>query len=364
MGRVDDDKWLEEALNRAIHSDDTRPDFQKWIANHPEAVERLTSRTPQATPRPPRLRRIFMNATLIKIAAAAVIAVAAVVGITQFRHKDTNPTAAVEPIAQETLAGPMTHQFPDGSRVTLAQGATIRTFAEAGKRGFEHLAGRIDVTVAKGKGEFIVTTPYGQVKALGTQFTMDLVDGTAGNTKEHVQLLAVKVKEGSVEVRNTQGATTLTENQKIVVAANAAPYDFSQDPKPPARLKERIAAMATALEAGDAAAWTANYNTEYMYKLIKGQEKYDPQRFGGNEADLERLRQGFGNVASPQELTTKFLGSGVLNGSGKVYVRAVTLSADGQHARAECVRCKSENAMVVTTPQWHFFDNDWWQVDD
>jgi hypothetical protein len=364
MGPINDDKWLDEALNKALHANDVRPDFPQWIVNHPEAVKRLTARTPPATPRLPRIRRIVMNATIIKLAAAAVLAVAALAGITQLTRNNTNQTTAVEPVARQTLAGPMTHRFADGSTVELAQGAAICTFAEAGKRGFEHLTGRIDVTVAKGHGEFLVTTPYGDVKALGTQFTMDMVDGVAGNTKEHVQLLAVKVREGSVEVRNAQGATTLTENQGTVVAANAAPYDFRQDRKLPARLQERVAAMAMALEAGAAAAWIANYNLDYMYKLVKGQEKYDPQRFGGSEADLDRLRQGFGDVASPQDLTQRFLSSGGLSGSGKIYVRAVTLSQDGKHAQAECVRCKSENSMVITTPQWHFFDNDWWQVDD
>ena len=362
MGRVNDDQWLDEALNQALHSDDTRPDFQKWIANHPEAVEKLTSRTPQRQ-RPPRIRRILMNATTVKLAAAAVIALAAIVGITQLTHNNTSPDR------RHPAGGPANAGRPDDPPVRrwlqrqACRGRRIRTLAEAGKRGFEHLAGQIDVTVAKGKGEFIVTSPYGQVKALGTQFTMDIVDGVAENTKQPVKLLSVKVTEGSVEVRNAKGASTLTEKQNIVVAADAAPYDFSQDAKLPARLKERIAAMVAALEAGDAAAWIANYNIDYMYKLVKGQEPYDPQRFGGNEADLERS-EGFGDVAGPQELVQRFLSIGRLNGSGKLYVRAVTLSEDGKHAQAECVRCKSENSMVITTPQWHFFDNDWWQVDD
>jgi len=370
MGRVNDDKWLEEALNKAIHSDDTQPDFEKWKASHPEAVEMLTSRTPQSQ-RPPVIRRIVMNATLIKLAAAAVIVIAAVFGVTQLTRNhptvDKN-THVVGPIAKDilerTLVGPMTHQFADGSTVQLAQGARIRRFVDAGRRGFEHVAGQIDVTVAKGKGEFIVTSPYGQVKALGTQFTMELVDGTDSKTKEQVKLLAVKVTEGSVEVRNAKGVQTLKEMQNAVVAMDSAPYDFSQDAKLPARLSERIAAMAKALEAGDAASWIANYNIEYMFKLIKGQESYDPQRFGGNEADLERLRQGFGNIASPQELVQRFASSGGLNASGKIYVRSVTVSEDGKHARAECVRYKSETSMVITRPQWHYFDNDWWQVDD
>jgi hypothetical protein len=363
MGRVNDDQWLDEALNQALHSDDTRPDFQKWSADHPKAVEKLTVRTPQ-TQRPPRIRRIFMNATVVRIAAAAVIAVVALVGISQLIPSNSSQPAVVEPIPQPTLAGPLTHEFADGSRVALAEGATIRTLAEAGKRGFEHLAGRIDVTVAKGKGEFIVKSPYGQVKALGTQFTMEMVDGVVKNTKQPVQLLSVKVTEGSVEVRNAKGASTLTERQNIVVAPDIAPYNFRQDDKLPARLRERIAAMVAALEAGDTAAWTANFNMDHMYRLIKGQESYDPLRFGGNEADLERLRQGLGDVASPQELVPRLESMGGLNGSPPSYVRAVTLSSDGQHAEASCVHRESENTIVMTSPQWHFFDHDWWQVDD
>jgi ferric-dicitrate binding protein FerR (iron transport regulator) len=362
MGRVNDDQWLDKALNQALHSDDTRPDFQKWSADHPEAVEKLTSRTPQSQ-RPPRIRRIFMNATAAKFAVAALIALAALVGITQISDNKMDQTAVIEPVAQQTLTGPITHQFVDGSSVTLAEGATIRTLAQAGKRGFEHLAGRIDVSVARGKGEFIVTSPCGQVKALGTQFTMDIVDGVAQNTRQPVKLLSVQVTEGSVEVRNARGARTLREKQNIVVAPDAAPYDFRQDAKLPARLRERIAAMSAALEAGDAAAWVANFNAAYMYRLIKGQEKYDPQRFGGSEADLEQLRQGFSDVASPQELVQR-LGSSGLNGSAKIYVRLVTVSEDARHAEAQCVHRESENTIVITTPQWHFFDNDWWQVDD
>lgn len=383
MGRVNDDQWLDEALNQALHSDDTQPDFQRWIANHPEAVKMLTARTPQAASRPPRTRRILMNAVVIKIAAAAIIAVAAIVGITQWNHNSTNQTVTSRPnpavtiapestvagptnppIAHATLRGPTTYQFADGSGVKLAQGASICPYTDASKRGFQHLCGQVEVTVAKGQGEFLVTTPYGEVRALGTQFTMSIMDNAVPNTRERVQLLAVTVKEGSVEVRNAQGATTIGKNQGAVVALDAAPYDFSQDAKLPARLKARVAAMLAALEAVDAAAWIANYNTDYMYKLVKGQEKYDPQRFGGSEADLEQMRQEFGDIGSPQELVQRFLRDGELNNSGRLYVRAVTLDEDGKHARAKCIGRESENSVVITTPQWHFFDNDWWQVDD
>jgi hypothetical protein len=34
------------------------------------------------------------------------------------------------------------------------------------------------------------------------------------------------------------------------------------------------------------------------------------------------------------------------------------------HAEAECMRYEGVNRIVVMHPQWHYFDNDWWQVDD
>ncbi len=363
MGRVNDDKWLDEALNKAIHSDDTRPDFEKWKTSHPEAVEMLTSRTPQ-TQRPPVIRRIVMNVTLVKLAAAAVTVIAAVFGITQLTknsHEGTTPETRT--VAQQTLAGPMTHTFADGSSVQLAQGASIRTFADAGKRGFEHLAGQIDVTVAKGKGEFIVTSPYGQVKALGTQFTMNVMDDVAANTKERVQLLAVKVKEGTVEVRSAKGTTTLTENQDIVVAANAAPYDFNKDEKLPKELKARVQSMINALKAKDGAAWVANYNLPYLYKLAKGQVAYDPNLFGGTAEDAQNFQKGLGGkVAGPKELG-KMVASSLNSNGGEIYIASVTMDKTGNHASAKCIS-KNGDRTVVLGPQWHNFDGGWWQVDD
>lgn len=362
MGRVNDDTWLDEALTGAIGSDDTQPDFGKWKANHPEAVEQLTSRTPHAQ-RPPVIRRIRMNNMLIKLAAAAVIAVAGIIGVTQLMQPSAPETPTIALTVPKTLTGPTTHSFDDGSVVTLAANASIRTYGEAGKRGFEHLAGEVDVTVAKGKGEFVVTTPHGDVKALGTEFTMDLVDGVA-ETGETVQLLQVQVTEGKVEVSNAKGKSTLGAMQNTIVEKDAAPYNFNQDENLPGRLRERIQAMVAAFEAGDPAAWAANFNINYVFKLGKGQVEYDPLLFGGSQEDAERLQEMLKDIESPEELSQVFLGSVNITEPIKIYVRAVELSADGAHAKAECVRRKTERSITITRPQWHHFDNDWWQVDD
>lgn len=363
MGRVNDDNWLDKALDKAIHSDDTQPDFEQWMANHPEAVEMLTARTPQVQ-RPPLIRRILMNNMYVKLAAAAVIVIAAIAGIAQFTRHRPGEAPAIGPVAQETFTGPMTHTFADSSIVRLAEGASIRTYGEAGKRGFQHLAGEIDVTVAGGLGEFIVTTPYGDVKALGTQFTMELVDGIAANTKEPVKLLAVEVREGSVEVRNTKGAKTLKAMQDIVVQMDSAPYDFNQDETLPPALRDRIQAMADAFAAGDPAAWAANFNLNYLFKLIKGQVEYDPMLFGGSEADAKRLQENLGMVEDVEELSQQLLSGINITGPVNMYVQSVVLNEAGDHAQAECISRRSENAMTIIRPQWHYFDNDWWQIDD
>ncbi len=60
----------------------------------------------------------------------------------------------------------------------------------------------------------------------------------------------------------------------------------------------------------------------------------------------------------------RFVSSGGLQGSGNIYVRSVTLNEAGDHAQAECVLYESMNRIVVIHPEWHYFDDDWWQVDD
>ncbi len=363
MERPEHNKWLDEALAETIGSEKPRTDFEQWKQQHPDAVKMLTSRAGKkasASPAPLKTRRIIMTSTITKLAAAAVIAIAAVTGIYQLNDSKTvEPTEIVN-----EMAGPKTFILADGSKVTMAKGAKINVDYNSSTRGFEHIAGVVDVSVVKGLGEFIVTTPYGEVKALGTEFILDMVDGVTTDTKEHVQLLAVEVTEGSVEVSNAKGASILKEQQKLVVEKDQAPYNIAQDDNVPARLKERMTALIDAIKASDAKAYSANYNFNYLYKLIKGEVEYDSNLFGGSEEDAKRLQENLNKIESVEALSEMFAQSVNLDGPTDVYLRDIEVSEDSKHAKAKLLMGKATGSMKGSSPQWHYFDNDWWQVDD
>jgi hypothetical protein len=87
MKPLEYENWLDEALTKAIGCEKSQPDFEKWKQDHPEAVQMLTSRAhgeSAAFVRPLRLRRIIMYKTITKLAAAAVIMIAVIIGISRF----------------------------------------------------------------------------------------------------------------------------------------------------------------------------------------------------------------------------------------------------------------------------------------
>ncbi len=75
MERIEDKKWLDEALTKTIGSEEQKPDFENWKQQHLEAVETLTSRASRekAVAGPLSIRRIIMKSPITKIAAAALI---------------------------------------------------------------------------------------------------------------------------------------------------------------------------------------------------------------------------------------------------------------------------------------------------
>jgi hypothetical protein len=251
----------------------------------------------------------------------------------------------------------------------LAEGARIMTYGSTGKRGFEHMAGEITVRVSKADGKFVVTSSYGRVEALGTVFGMTLIQGKTAGESETVELLVVDVEEGSVKVGNAEKTTVIKAGQRVTVEKNGAPYDFTQDGSLPVRLIERIQAMVKAHEAGDSRAWAENFNIQAFFDMAKGNigPTNEQRRImfpGMSDGDIERLRQNGSDVESPEQFLEKMLAAGAINlRPGKLYVCSVALGTEGRTAKAICTM-REGNMLHRNTPQWGFFDDDWWQTDD
>lgn len=303
----------------------------------------------------PNIWRTIMKNKITKLATAAVVITVVLIGINQF----SSSTNEIE--VAKLVHGPQRHSFNDGSTVKLAEGAEIRLYNSSEKRGFEHLAGEIEVTVAKGKGKFVVVTSFGAVKALGTVFEIDLV-----NTNS-IDILAVEVKEGSVEVSNPQGSKVIKANQGVTVERDKAPYDFRQDENLSPRLIERIQLMLDAFEAGDKKAWAVNFNIQAFFDLVKGNIKdwrNHPWFSKFSEDRIAQFKQMGADITGPDQLLEMYISSININESSKRYILSVVLDDDGKLARADCVKVEGHKRYVITTPQWAFFDGDWWQIDD
>ena len=91
MKHPNNDKWLDEVLSEAIGSEKPRTNFEAWKQNHPEAVEMLTSRADKrlVSKSPLSIRNIIMKSPLTKLAAAAIVAIACLVGSSLWRGTES-----------------------------------------------------------------------------------------------------------------------------------------------------------------------------------------------------------------------------------------------------------------------------------
>jgi hypothetical protein len=88
MKRPENDRWLDEALTETIGSEKPRTDFDAWKQNHPQAVQMLTARANRQTSVAVRsfsLRNTIMKSPLTKLAVAAIVIIACVIGLSVWR---------------------------------------------------------------------------------------------------------------------------------------------------------------------------------------------------------------------------------------------------------------------------------------
>jgi outer membrane lipoprotein-sorting protein len=127
MKPLENENWLDEALTEAIGSKKSKPDFEKWKQNHPEAVEMLTSRVGRASSaykRPLNIRNIIMKSPITKLAAAAVIIIAVIVGINHFIGP-VNVTSVALADVLERIEQAQAFMYKMNMRITVSMGENM-----------------------------------------------------------------------------------------------------------------------------------------------------------------------------------------------------------------------------------------------
>lgn len=205
------------ALLRSGEASETdRANWQAWLTASPDHrgawgyVESVARNfTPiQTTPEPQRTADNLWAANLRVLQRRRALAgIAAFAGTGLFAWAGWRHT----PVAQFVVAHLADHRtgtgetrdvtLIDGTRVWLNAETAFNADYQARLRRLQIVAGEILVdTAADMIRPFVVDTPHGRLRALGTRFTVRLADD--GNT-------FLSVYEGAVEIRNTAGEITV-----------------------------------------------------------------------------------------------------------------------------------------------------------
>lgn len=89
MNGSENNDWLDDALAKTLGAEKSKPDFEKWKHEHPEAVEMLTSRMGRevsASTRALGIGRIIMKSSVTKIAAVITLVCALIGSLWLFDH--------------------------------------------------------------------------------------------------------------------------------------------------------------------------------------------------------------------------------------------------------------------------------------
>ena len=83
MNNPENNKWLDKILGQTIGSEKPQVNFEQWKENHPNAVKKLTSRAndTQVSKHPIKIKEIIMKNPIIRLAFAAVVIIACLIGL-------------------------------------------------------------------------------------------------------------------------------------------------------------------------------------------------------------------------------------------------------------------------------------------
>lgn len=227
MKRLEDKDWLDEALTKAIGSEESKPNFEKWKQDHPEAVEMLTSRAkskPSVYKRPLNIRRIIMKSKITRLAAAAAIIIVVGIVLSQLGGGTLTFAQVIEPIlnartvvfdlfVSEDETGPVIHDIIKDSRIrrTMSNMPTIMII--------DLDAGRMLTLDAQEKGAAYVDIE-GPLQE-GTRSYLVLVREIVAKLKDHPEWWTVtKLGEQEIDGQRAVGFHVSGGDQQLTVWAD------------------------------------------------------------------------------------------------------------------------------------------------
>lgn len=185
------------------------------------AAARAALNAAQQAARPTRRRRTSAR-------VAGVMALVAVLAGPAWLALHSHPPAHLRADLRNGAGEWSRHTLSDGSQITLSGVSAINWRADAGTRVLELVRGSVLVDVAKDAARpFVVQTPVGRVRALGTRFAVSLDD--AGLTLEMLES-RVAVQTPAQWQAGNRDALVVEAGQRVRLGAAGAGAVQPMDP--------------------------------------------------------------------------------------------------------------------------------------
>jgi outer membrane lipoprotein-sorting protein len=227
MKRPENNNWLDDALTEALSAEKSEPNFEKWQQDNPEAIEMLTSRagresfSPNA---PHHIRRIIMKSRITKIAAAAVILIVILVGLSRLDSSIDGAGVAFGDVLQKIQGRSYTFDL------TVTTGDKTSTTVQGSVQ--EPSRMRFDGSVGSHKISSIVDRSKGKSLILFHQFkTCQIMDVTIPHRDEHVGGIFALYTKPVENLWNLRDGTEEELGQKEIDGQIAEGFRISQEDK-------------------------------------------------------------------------------------------------------------------------------------
>lgn len=210
-------EWLVE-LQSAEADDGLRADWQRWRAAHPDHetawrhVEQMDGRWRKlASPLASATAQAALGApgSGERRHALKTLALLFFAGGSAWLGERHTPWRAWLADARTGVGQRRSLALADGSRVILNTSSAVSFDFSAGARRISLAAGEIHVTTGAAAPPFLVDTPHGVLRALGTRFCVRLLDAGC----------RVAVYEGAVEIRTAQASRRLPAGQRVAFSS-------------------------------------------------------------------------------------------------------------------------------------------------